>query len=223
MAIVEAVLFDWRGTLVLDPPEAWWIARALKRIGRVHTSEEIQPLVVAIAEAKDHPDFVAGQEREDCDSVFHRELNMAMLARAGLDPELAHIIYELDFEAENHPFYPDVPGTFRRLKEAGVAIAVVSNIHFDFRPEFAASGLSDCVGEFVLSFEHGIQKPDPRMFELALDGLGVAPENALMVGDWASTDGGATTAGITTVILPRLRRLEPRDLAVVVRAAAIGS
>jgi len=219
MSNVEAVLFDWRGTLVLDAPETWWIERALKRVGQRRTSDEIERLADAIAEAKHHPDFVVGQEREDCDPVFHREL----LARAGLDHELAHALYELDFAAENHPFYPDVPGALRKLKQAGVSIAVVSNIHFDFRPEFARSGLTDCVDQFVLSFERGIQNPDLRMFQLAVDGLGVEPANALMVGDWAATDSAATGLGIPTLILPRLRRLEPRRLDVVIGAANIGT
>jgi HAD superfamily hydrolase (TIGR01509 family) len=223
MASVDAVLFDWRGTLVLDPPETWWIERAFKLMGRSHTSKDIERLANAVAEAKDHPDFVTGQEREDCDPVFHRELNIAMLTRAGLDDELAQVLYELDFDAESHSFYPDVPEAIRKLKQAGVAIAVVSNIHFDFRPEFAAEGLSECVDEFVLSFEHGIQKPDPRMFELALDRLDVEPANALMVGDWAASDSGATALGIATLILPRLRKLEPRRLDIVIRAANIAT
>jgi FMN phosphatase YigB (HAD superfamily) len=56
------------------------------------------------------------------------------------------------------------------------------------------------------------------MFTLALDVLEVGPEDALMVGDRPSHDGGAAAAGITTLILPAPpERLEPRGLEVVTR------
>ena len=45
------------------------------------------------------------------------------------------------------------------------------------------AGLNDYVSAFVLSFEHGIQKPDRRMFEIALEQLEVKPSDALMFGD----------------------------------------
>jgi FMN phosphatase YigB (HAD superfamily) len=69
----------------------------------------------------------------------------------------------------------------------------------------------------VLSFEHRFQKPDPRMFQLALDALRVEAGDALMVGDWAPNDGGAVSIGISTLILPRPTELGPRGLDVVLR------
>ncbi|WP_348771702.1 HAD-IA family hydrolase [Streptomyces sp. S816] len=36
---------------------------------------------------------------------------------------------------------------------------------------------------YFLSFEHGVKKPDPWIFQMACDKLGVAPDDALMVGD----------------------------------------
>jgi FMN phosphatase YigB (HAD superfamily) len=58
----------------------------------------------------------------------------------------------------------------------------VSDIHFDFRPELATLGLDDCVGEFVPPFEHGMQKPDLRILQLALKRLRVKPSATLKVG-----------------------------------------
>ena len=55
---------------------------------------------------------------------------------------------------------------------------------------------------WILSFEHGIQKPDPAIFQVALDELGVSAAQALMAGDRASHDGGAAQLGIDTMILP---------------------
>ena len=77
--------------------------------------------------------------------------------------------------------------------------AVVSNIAFDFRPAFAAIGAH--ADEFVLSFEVGAVKPDPRIFEIALERLGVDASEAVMVGDSEEADGGARGTGL---------RLRPR-------------
>ncbi|MBA9056440.1 HAD-IA family hydrolase [Streptomyces murinus] len=48
---------------------------------------------------------------------------------------------------------------------------------------------------YFLSFEHGVKKPDPRIFQMACDKLGVAPDDALMVGDEPIADVGAATLG----------------------------
>jgi FMN phosphatase YigB (HAD superfamily) len=60
-----------------------------------------------------------------------------------------------------------------------------------------------------LSFEHGIQKPHPRLFQIALDQLGVTPRETLMVGDRAARDGGAASVGIATLILPAVPNHTP--------------
>ena len=65
-------------------------------------------------------------------------------------------------------------------------------------------GITHLIDAYVLSFEHGVPKPDPRIFELALQAVGMNLEETLMVGDRASHDGGAAAVGITTLILPPL-------------------
>ncbi|HZC99552.1 MAG TPA: hypothetical protein VFA46_04985 [Actinomycetes bacterium] len=53
------------------------------------------------------------------------------------------------------------------LRVPGVRVALVSDIHFDLRADLAEHGVAEFVDAWVLSFEHGFQKPDPRMFTLA--------------------------------------------------------
>jgi HAD superfamily hydrolase (TIGR01549 family) len=127
---------------------------------------------------------------------------MLWYGEADLEPELAEALYGLDREAIAHPVFEDVPETLGRIKALGVRIAIVSDIHFDLRPEFAQLGLDRFVDQFVLSIEHGVQKPDPRIFTLALDLLGVDASEALMVGDRPDRDGGAVGVGISTLLLP---------------------
>lgn len=91
--------------------------------------------------------------------------------------------------------YPDTARTLAALRERGIPVAVVSNIGWDLRPVFRAHGLDHLVDAYLLSFEHGVQKPDPRLFRAACDALGLAPADVLMVGDDRVADAGATTLG----------------------------
>jgi HAD superfamily hydrolase (TIGR01509 family) len=196
------VLFDWRGTLVDDPPDEWWVRAALERVGRDTGEGQVDAWCVALRNAAELPEVLNGEATCDCSFAGHREWSLSWFRLAGLDDELAHALYDLDLEAASHPFYPDVSFVLRSLHERGCRVAVVSNIHFDLRAEFAAAGLDAYVDAFVLSFEHGMQKPDRRMFELALDTIGVGADEAIMIGDQVGLDGGAITAGIATLLLP---------------------
>jgi HAD superfamily hydrolase (TIGR01509 family) len=200
----RAVLFDWRGTLVHDPPHEWWVARALERAGRAPEPLEVARFSDALRVAGDLPEVRAGEATCDCSLELHRAWSFDFFARAGLDDELATALYDLDFDPDAHPFYPDVLPALRALHERGCAIALVSDIHVDLRPEFVAAGLDDYIDAYVLSFEHGVQKPDPRIFEITLDLLGVAAADAVMVGDRASHDGASVKAGIAAWLVPPL-------------------
>jgi HAD superfamily hydrolase (TIGR01549 family) len=83
---------------------------------------------------------------------------------------------------------------------------VVSNIAFDLRPAFAAAGTA--ADEYVLSFEVGAIKPDPAIFRIALQRLGVDPADALMVGDSEEADGGARAVGCAFALVDPLPTAE---------------
>ena len=98
--------------------------------------------------------------------------------------------------------YPNVNKTLIQLIKMGIKLAVVSdapsreawmrlyylNLHHVFDP--------------VLTFDDtGVRKPSPKPFKLALKGLNVKPEEALMIGDWPERDVvGAGQIGMKTVL-----------------------
>jgi HAD superfamily hydrolase (TIGR01509 family) len=207
----RAILFDWRGTLAHCPPPGWWAERALGSIGRPAAASALTEAAAALEEAGELPDIDSSAER-------HRQATLRVFARHGLDAELAEALYGLDGDPANHPLYPDTGPVLREIHARGVSIALISDFHLDLRPLVAYHGIADLFDAWVVSFEQGIQKPDPRMFTLALDALEVRPEHALMVGDRASHDGGAAAAGIATLILPPPpERLELRGLEIVTK------
>ena len=63
------------------------------------------------------------------------------------------------------------------------------------------AGRSGRFDPIVISGDHGFRKPDRRLFQFALDGMGVAAENTIYVGNDMHRDiYGAREAGLTTVM-----------------------
>jgi putative hydrolase of the HAD superfamily len=69
------------------------------------------------------------------------------------------------------------------------------------RGELHKVGLLGYFDPIIISGDHGFRKPDRRLFQYALDGMGVAAGNALYVGNDMYRDiYGAQEAGLTTVL-----------------------
>jgi 2-haloacid dehalogenase len=96
------------------------------------------------------------------------------LAAVGMDdPALRQRLMDLYLELEA---YPEVPDMLRRLKEAGIVTAILSNGAPAMLDAAVRSAGIDGSLDHVLSVEDvGIFKPDMRVYRLAVDRLGVAP------------------------------------------------
>lgn len=89
-----------------------------------------------------------------------------------------------------------------RLRAAGLRLGVVSNSDGRAEQALEAAGLRGYFDVVIDSTLVGYEKPDPRIFQAALDALGVAPEEALYVGDLYEIDVvGAGAAGMSAVLL----------------------
>lgn len=107
---------------------------------------------------------------------------------------------------------PDAPAVLARVREAGLRAAVISNSNGSVRAILDALGLTTRL-DFVLdSGELGVEKPNPRIFELALTRTHVAPVEAVYIGDLYSIDvRGARAAGMHAILLDPGGHWGPRD------------
>ena len=96
-------------------------------------------------------------------------------------------------------------GTIDAVAALGLRRCVVSNSDGRAAAHLANAGVLEGL-EFVVDSHHvGIEKPDPRVFALALARLGVTPTRAIYVGDIRSVDEtGARAAGMHFVLLDPL-------------------
>ncbi len=199
-------------TLAHYPTDAEFCRAALASLGRPVEEAIIEVHVKGIERARTAPTVAEMLKSEDVSTANHRAVNMKVLEAAGFDIDVAEAFYTLLGRADMHPLYPDAAVALSSIRRCGVQIAVISDIHVDLRCHAAQFGILDDVDHWSLSFELGVQKPDPVMFSSAIDALGVRPSEALMVGDRVSRDGAAAGLGIDTLILPTTWTYEARGL-----------
>jgi putative hydrolase of the HAD superfamily len=136
------------------------------------------------------------------------ELSMAgafarTLAACGRDPDpgLVERLVEADAEligphtevcADSVPF-------LEAVRREGILVALVSNCADNTRAMLAAKGLLDLADEAILSCEIGIAKPDPAIYLIALQELGVLSADAVMLDDQGRFCAGAQAVGVRAV------------------------
>jgi putative hydrolase of the HAD superfamily len=141
-----------------------------------------------------------------------RQYHAVMLTELGLE-DLHHRLIDTILAAQYAPdsweLYPDVQPTVRELRAAGLRLGIVSDWGSNLLPIIEGLGLAKELDFVLASGAVGISKRDPAFFRLAADRVGVAPGEALMVGDSQRGDvEGARAAGMEAVLL---RRPEWRD------------
>jgi HAD superfamily hydrolase (TIGR01549 family) len=113
-------------------------------------------------------------------------------------------------ESENFELYEDVFPTFEALREASLKLGLVSNTSRDLDAFVRHHGLD--VDAWVSSGVHGKVKPSPSIFKAVLELLGVAPSEAVMIGDSPEDDvAGAQAVGIRGLLLDREGKLGRED------------
>jgi putative hydrolase of the HAD superfamily len=97
--------------------------------------------------------------------------------------------------------YPHVRSVLGALRER-FPLAIVSDGQKAWaRGELHKVGLTDFFGPVAISGEHGFRKPDRRLFQIALDGLGVPADKTVYVGNDMYRDiYGARELGMTAVM-----------------------
>ncbi|WSQ13865.1 HAD-IA family hydrolase [Streptomyces sp. NBC_01231] len=204
---MAAVLFDFSGTLFrIESGESWLRAvltqaeLALPEPELLRAAQDLESVGALPGGAfaiRPVPDELAPLwENRDKSAELHRAAYTGLARQVPLpDPALHDALYDRHMTPAAWAPYPDAAEVLRTLRERGIGVGVVSNIGWDLRPVFREHGLDPYIDTYVLSYEHGIQKPDPRLFATACAALDADPRDVLMVGDDRRADGGATALG----------------------------
>ena len=100
--------------------------------------------------------------------------------------------------------YEDTVPCLQALKAAGHRLAIVSNWDYSLHRVVAMLGIREYFDVVIASLEEGPEKPDPALFQITLDRLGVRPEACVHVGDNPLDDlRGAQEFGMRAILLDR--------------------
>lgn len=105
--------------------------------------------------------------------VFAAELGLAHVM-----PEFRRELIE---ELAGLRLFDEVVTALIRLREAGLRVAVCSNLAFEYGP--AVQRLLPDLDAYILSFEVGAKKPDRVIYAATCQALGCAPREVVFVGD----------------------------------------
>jgi putative hydrolase of the HAD superfamily len=194
---IDAVVLDAGGVLLVPDPAAF--RRHLAPFGLSPDDDEcLRAHYVGVAE-------IDRRGAADYDAA-----NRAIAGYLGAgEAQLDEATIAVDAVFRQEPWIP-VAGAaeaLRRLRAAGLLLAVVSNAEGTVAQQLAAHRICSVEGGHaaevaivVDSHLVGIEKPDPAIFAIALDALGVGPARCVYVGDTVHFDvNGASAAGITPV------------------------
>jgi len=203
---LEAVVFDWGGTLSeyadMDMEDMWRLAAHHLAPDR---AEEVCARLVAVE--------VASWDRVLTDQRSTRLAELLATASADLGMDVAAAVLE---EAAGHHLGswtphirhdPEAAATLTALRERGLRIGLLSNTHWprDFHERFLErDGLAGLIDARCYTSEMEFMKPHPAAFEAVLQALGgPSPAATVFVGDRPLDDvAGAQAAGMRAVLRP---------------------
>ena len=100
--------------------------------------------------------------------------------------------------------YPEVAATLTALKKRGLILDVISNFDSRLHRILAGLGIADRFDEVFVSSAVGHAKPDPRIFQAALQKHGLDAAQAAHIGDSEAKDiRGAANIGLKAILVDR--------------------
>jgi len=183
---IDAALFDFGGVLVREGSVNDFARMAPHADPEVVLRHAVGPY----HEDADHPWHRV--ERGELDMAEWYALTVAALSEAGIEVVIPK-------SASSVLFTPNEPvvDAVRAVRAAGGKTAVVTNnvreLSATWRPVLPLDELFDTV---VDSCEVGLRKPNPAIYLLTVERLGVAPERAVLLDDIESNLLGAEAAGL---------------------------
>jgi putative hydrolase of the HAD superfamily len=192
--VIEAVISDFGGVLttplagsfeVFADRTGMSMAELGGALGAIVAREGAHPLYEMECGRLTEAEFLAGLERALREQVG-REISCAGFTEAlwsGLAPN------------------PPMIDLMAALRDEGYRMALLTNNVREWESHWRAMAPIDEIFELVVDSAFvGMRKPDPEIYELALQGLGLAGEACLFVDDLERNCAAARAAGMQTVL-----------------------
>jgi len=199
---VKAVFFDAGETLIHRNPSLATIThRYLLKAGKKVNRAELNS--VLSQSARDMKEIVQKAELNDTEK-WHVYMD-SVLKKLGIkDNTLKNDVISRLKRGTSFRVYDEVWGVIKGLKKAGIKTGIISNAPRDLKKVFDRLGLTKQFNWIVVSEDAGVEKPNIKIYELALKKCGFDRKNVIYIGDNYLADiMGSIAAGIKPVWLLR--------------------
>lgn len=195
MSAISAVYFDFGGVFTPSP------FAALERLSVAQGARpgELNEIVFGpYEEDTDHPWHRAERGEADLETVRQQIIELGRLR--GLDADLLKLLKTLSSD-DGLRVRAALVETVRDLRRAGtVRVGLVTNNIREFSSRWRSMLPVDDLFELIVdSSEVGMRKPNPAIFQHALDAFGVEPHQALFLDDHIANVEAATALGMKTI------------------------
>jgi len=204
----KAIFIDVGRTLVGVPPFADLYLQACQEQGVAVSLEALQAASKQVWDRIVQDDAtVTFAPTAVVSRHFWRLTNYRTLLLARVQEKLAAIeerFQEILDDAATFPVFPEVPAALATLSSGEYVLGIVSNWGWCLPYICRQLGLAKYFDFILASSRAGCAKPHPGIFQRAVAIAGVAPAQALHVGDSIYADvNGARAAGLDAVLLDR--------------------
>jgi putative hydrolase of the HAD superfamily len=203
---IEAILFDLGGTLLF--PDLIFLREELSREGSTFSDDTF---FLAVSKAGEFISTYTASNPKSVDAgrvpvylrAFLSEMNV-LPSDARREAFIQTVLMPRHHAINLWNYVPDGTGELLATLKKKYRLAMISNADGRAEAKTVQFGLREHL-EFVIdSAIVGVEKPDKKIFELALAKLNVAPERAVYVGDVYSIDVvGAHAAGLQAILLDK--------------------
>lgn len=207
--MIRAVFFDVGDTLILGHPRHWlWPLLEERGLAAAADLGNLRQAVMRAYQVYDANHMKARSHEEAL--PLWRDFHHTLLEGIGLAEHAPEISGYLAENWQNPRVWPLVPGAsevLEALHQEGYRLGVISNWDVLLPGILEATGLLDHFDHVSASGLVGFAKPDRRIFEHALQGLGVQPSESVHVGDSVTADlQGAQQAGLRAILFDPYRQ-----------------
>ena len=195
MPTFKTVLFDWEG--VIGPQDTQSFGWLMRRLTHKYGVEQAQT-IVALSSAVG--DFMTGHITNE---LFWQKVGKSL--GVSFTPEFQQTIWQ---DWPGAQAIPEMEALVREVKRRGLRAVVFSNILPASAAKIREIAGYDGFDAEVLSCEVGFKKPDPAIYQKALDAAQCLPKECIFIDDKEPNLVPARALGMTTILAINPKQIE---------------
>lgn len=212
---IRAVFFDAGETLLSPHPSfeelfCTTLAECGSEVIPEDVSEVVGSLTSTLTDFLDQTSMSTWSTSAQASRQFWGLFYAQLLDRLGVadsDQKLADAVYGRFTSYDSYRLFEDSLPAIQALREAGLAVGLISNFEGWLEGMLTQMGVADSFEPMIISGKEGLEKPDPAIFNLALERARVSGSQSAYVGDHPRLDVEASKAvGMTGILIDRKGR-----------------